>query len=158
MSSDGLRARWKLRRNEPSNRVELGAASANAYFTSKRIRQRVQRKAKPVHRNAQETTAEDVKGQERQTVEDEQDVAKEEWSNTLDLPSHGQMLAELRAVDKCVVSQSRHLEQYFPTWKSELLADYNLLFYGVGSKLALLQVRMVRLIQHSTRGLPCCGS
>ncbi|ETM01443.1 hypothetical protein L917_01980 [Phytophthora nicotianae] len=145
MSSDGLRARWKLRRTEPSNSVELGASSANAYFTSKRIRQRVPRKAKPPPLKERQAAAaaqrrSEKQQKKRQAANDEEDEEEEkQQSSGLELPSRGQLLAELKAVDEHVKPQSRRFEQHFPGWKSELLAGYNLLFYGVGSKLTLLQ-------------------
>ncbi|ETO83858.1 hypothetical protein F444_02182 [Phytophthora nicotianae P1976] len=145
MSSDGLRARWKLRRTEPSNSVELGASSANAYFTSKRIRQRVPRKAKPPPLKERQAAAaaqrrSEKQQKKRQAANDEEDEEEEKQkSSGLELPSRGQLLAELKAVDEHVKPQSRRFGQHFPGWKSELLAGYNLLFYGVGSKLPLLQ-------------------
>lgn len=33
--------------------------------------------------------------------------------------------------------------QHFSLWRSQLLANQNLLFYGVGSKLSLLQVKEI---------------
>ncbi|ETM54637.1 hypothetical protein L914_02061 [Phytophthora nicotianae] len=145
MSSDGLRARWKLRRTEPSNSVELGASSANAYFTSKRIRQRVPRKSKPPPLKERQAAAaaqrrSEKQQKKRQAANDEEDEEEEkQQSSGLELPSRGQLLAELKAVDEHVKPQSRRFGQHFPGWKSELLAGYNLLFYGVGSKLPLLQ-------------------
>ncbi|ETP24936.1 hypothetical protein F441_02146 [Phytophthora nicotianae CJ01A1] len=142
MSSDGLRARWKLRRTEPSNSVELGASSANAYFTSKRIRQRVPRKAKPPPLKERQAAAaaqrRSEKQQKKRQAENDEEEEKQQ-SSGLELPSRGQLLAELKAVDEHVKPQSRRFGQHFPGWKSELLAGYNLLFYGVGSKLTLLQ-------------------
>ncbi|KAK1931326.1 Origin recognition complex subunit 2 [Phytophthora citrophthora] len=136
MSSDGqsLRSRWKKRRREPNNRVELGASSANAYFTSKRIRQRVPRKPKPPPLKDRQTQK-----QPNKQSQDEELEEKEEHSHVLQLPSRGELLAELRAADEHVEPQGRQFKQHFTEWKSELLAGYNLLFYGVGSKLKLLQ-------------------
>ncbi|KAL3662345.1 hypothetical protein V7S43_012672 [Phytophthora oleae] len=140
MSSDGqsLRTRWKERRREPNNSVELGASSANAYFTSKRIRQRVPRKLKPP--SLKDRRAQKQQSNQRVHRQDEEPEEKqEEQSNALQFPSRGELLAELRAADDHVEPQGRRFEQHFPEWKSELLAGYNLLFYGVGSKLKLLQ-------------------
>ncbi|KAG1701884.1 hypothetical protein DVH05_010375 [Phytophthora capsici] len=136
MSSNGqsLRKRWKERRREPNNGVELGASSANAYFTSKRIRQRVPRKPKPPP--LKDRRAQKQPSKQNQKEEDEE---KDELSHALQLPTRVELLAELRAADEHVEPQGRQFEQHFPEWKSELLAGYNLLFYGVGSKLKLLQ-------------------
>ncbi|KAG6966696.1 hypothetical protein JG688_00006657 [Phytophthora aleatoria] len=145
MSSDSLRGRWKARRTEPNCSVELGASSANAYFTSKRIRQRVARKAKPPPLKERQAAAAAAAQSERRTEkqqskrEAEEEEKEKEQSTLLHLPSRGKLLAELRAADEHVESQDQRFEQHFPAWKSELLAGYNLLFYGVGSKLALLQ-------------------
>ncbi|KAL4171782.1 hypothetical protein KRP22_006960 [Phytophthora ramorum] len=126
--SDGLRARFRQRRTAPSDSVELGASSANAYFTSKRLRQRVPRKPKPLPLKEQR-----ARRHQEQEDEDHHD------EGALHLPSRGQLLAELRAADEHVETALGGFTQHFPTWKSELLAGYNLLFYGVGSKLSLLQ-------------------
>jgi hypothetical protein len=141
---NGLRARARQRRTEPSGSVQLGASNANAYFTSKRIRQRVPRKAKPLPLKERQTEAAATPSHAQQTWEkrpnDEDAEAQEERDVGLQLPSRGELLAELRAADEHVEPLGRRFEELFPTWKSELLAGYNLLFYGVGSKLSLLQV------------------
>ncbi|KAF4140088.1 Origin recognition complex subunit 2 [Phytophthora infestans] len=140
-----LRARWKQRRTEPSTSVELGASSANAYFTSKRICQRVPRKTKPSPlkerqaASAAQRRAEKQQSKRQAATDEKQEEEQEEQISGLELPSHSQLLAELRAADEHVESKGRRFEQHFPVWKSELLAGYNLLFYGVGSKLTLLQ-------------------
>ncbi|GMF58552.1 unnamed protein product [Phytophthora fragariaefolia] len=134
----GLRARFRQRRSEPSGSVELGASSANAYFTSKRIRQRVPRKPKPPPLKQRQATQSERSHQEQEGDGDED--GDEGPSSGLQLPSRGQLLAELRAADEHAEHQAGRFERYFPEWKSELLAGYNLLFYGVGSKLSLLQV------------------
>ncbi|TDH71621.1 hypothetical protein CCR75_001748 [Bremia lactucae] len=137
MSSEGLRARWKLRRTEPGNGIELGASSANAFFTSNRIRQRGNRTTKAPPQNGQQATAKS----DRLPLNDQNEIeTKEEQPFGLDMPPHSQLLAELVAVDELVESQTQGFDMYFSTWKGELLADFNLLFYGVGSKLALLQI------------------
>ncbi|KAG7391053.1 Origin recognition complex subunit 2 [Phytophthora boehmeriae] len=160
--SDGLRARFRQRRTQSSGGVELGASSANAYFTSKRLRQRVPRKAKPPplkerqalkqkqqveeekqRKLAKQKEQKDEKQREGEGEgngdEEEEEEEEEEESKGLKLPPRGQLLLALREVDDHVKPQSRRFEQHFPSWKSELLAGYNLLFYGVGSKLSLLQ-------------------
>ena len=150
MSPKGLCARFRQKQSEPSSSVELGASSANAYFTSKRIRQRVPRKAKPAPRDERLAVV-------TRTPSDEQDHQidpetgrklrpKEEIEGqikALQLPLQDELIAELRATDELVVGTTLNqcYEQCFPMWKSEVLAGYNLLFYGVGSKLSLLQVR-----------------
>ncbi|KAE8993018.1 hypothetical protein PR003_g21013 [Phytophthora rubi] len=150
MSDAGLRARFRQRRSEPSGSVELGASSANAYFTSKRIRQRVPRKPKPPplkeRQAADAAAAQSASRAQKQRSHrlspqegEDGDEEDEEPSNALQLPSRGELLAELRAVDEHVEPLARRLERHFPAWKSELLAGYNLLFYGIGSKLSLLQ-------------------
>ncbi|GMF35605.1 unnamed protein product [Phytophthora lilii] len=90
--------------------------------------------SQPVNRPRQKAT-----DQEKAEDEDE-DEEEEEQVDALQLPSRGQLLAELRAADEYVEPRDRRSEQHFPAWKSELLAGYSLLFYGVGSKLLLLQV------------------
>ncbi|CAI5707418.1 unnamed protein product [Peronospora effusa] len=142
MSSDGLRARFRQRQTEPNNSVELGASSANAYFISKRISKRVPRKNKPPPLKKQQTVAiPDVQTQRiapsRQDVEEREE--DDELNRILQLPLHSQLLAELRAVDEQGKPQDRCFESHFSAWKSELLGGYNLLFYGLGSKLSLLQ-------------------
>ncbi|CAI5744373.1 unnamed protein product [Peronospora destructor] len=142
MSSDGLRARFRQRRTEPNNSVELGASSANAYFISKRIRQRVPRKNKPPPLKERQIVAiPDV--QTQGLAQSRQDVAgrekDHEINQTLQLPLRDQLLAELRVVDEHGKPQGRRFESHFSAWKSELLGGYNLLFYGLGSKLSLLQ-------------------
>ncbi|KAL8006292.1 putative origin recognition complex, subunit 2 [Plasmopara halstedii] len=142
MSLDGLRARWNLRRTERCNSVELGAASANAYFTSKRIRQRAPSKVRKRSQNVQHVTNDASPSRiqsKRQRVNEQEADTEIECIRKLDLPSHSQMVAELRAVDEHRIPQYKHFEHFFSTWKCELLANFNLLFYGVGSKLALLQ-------------------
>ncbi|OWZ19756.1 Origin recognition complex subunit [Phytophthora megakarya] len=130
--SDGLRQRAKQRRLEPTDRVELGASAANAFFTSKRIRQRVSRKPKPPPLKERLAQKQNKQGPPQPTEEKEENDA-------LQLPSRGQLLAELRVADGHVQQQDGRFELQFSEWKSELLAGYNLLFYGVGSKLKLLQ-------------------
>lgn len=132
MSSDGLRARWKRRRAAPTTRVELGAASANAYFTSKRLR--VVRPHGP-----QGPAPDDGRIPSKRQRDAKQHDAETEKLARLEWPSPSQILAEVRAVDKHMVPPRGPFERYFSTWKSELLAHFNLLFYGVGSKVALLQ-------------------
>ncbi|KAG7377768.1 Origin recognition complex subunit 2 [Phytophthora pseudosyringae] len=149
MSADGLRERCKQRRREPSSRVELGASSANAYFTSKRLRQRVPRKPKPPPLEARQAAQSQRKGQ----TEEQEEEEVEEQSYALQLPSRGELLAELRAADEHVEPRGRRFEQHFPTWKSELLAGYNLLFYGVGSKLKLLQASADFAATHLSEGI-----
>lgn len=169
MSDAGLRARFRQRRSEPSGSVELGASSANAYFTSKRIRQRVPRKPKPPplkeRQAADAAAAQSASRAEKQRSHrlspqegEDGDEEDEEPSNALQLPSRGELLAELRAADEHVEPQARRLERHFPAWKSELLAGYNLLFYGVGSKLSLLQVSAAWLTVQTSLlfGLICC--
>ncbi|KAI9915055.1 hypothetical protein PsorP6_006959 [Peronosclerospora sorghi] len=122
MSATSLRERVRQRRTEPRPRIELGASSANAYFTSKRIRQR------PVRKTATN---------KQQAVEAH---PANERRDALDFPSRRQVVAALRAVDEHVEAPpTRHVERPFPEWKRHLRAGFNLLVYGVGSKRTLLQ-------------------
>ena len=157
MSPNGLRARFRQKQSEPPTGIELGTASANAYFTSKRIRQRVPRKAKPAPRDERVAVVAQAQVDGPSLHRDDQQLflaqaqsgddgtAQEKGHvRALQVPVPQQVIAQLRASDheRAVVSAvNTCFEQYFATWTSEVLAGYNLLLYGVGSKLALLQVR-----------------
>uniref|UniRef100_A0AAV1TQ43 Origin recognition complex subunit 2 n=1 Tax=Peronospora matthiolae TaxID=2874970 RepID=A0AAV1TQ43_9STRA len=149
MSPRGLRARFRHKQSEPSSSVELGASSANAYFTAKRLRQRVPRKAKPaprIERVAVVTrTLSDGQSHQIDPETGRRKLSPQEelkgHIRALQLPLQDEVIAELRATDELVVGTTltQCYDQDFLMWKSEVLAGYNLLFYGVGSKLSLLQ-------------------
>ncbi|RLN86808.1 hypothetical protein BBJ28_00008088 [Nothophytophthora sp. Chile5] len=158
----GLRARTRQQKARQQASVKFGVASANAFLTANRLKKRAPRKSKPPplaeRMAAQQAAADEARGrskkrakrsEEEELEETEPEEEGEEDDDKLHLPPHGEMLAALKEADECEetqrLRQRKQLEQvtrtHFPTWKSELLAGYNLLFYGVGSKLALLQVK-----------------
>ncbi|CAH0479895.1 unnamed protein product [Peronospora belbahrii] len=154
MTSNGLRERFRQRELEPRNNIELGTSSANAYFTSKQIHQRAcRRKKKPyaAHNNKHPhatsngrnepwnpcSNHDDIKQYENETQHNDNEAHQR-----LEFPTRKQVLDDLRIVDNKHVGERQKnqcYDTYFPAWKSELLAGYNLLFYGLGSKLTLLQ-------------------
>lgn len=137
--TEGLRARARQRQARPGG-VEFGASQSNTYFTSRRLR--VPRKKKPPPRTAlkqqEEAQREQQTEVEAQTEPQQEREPPLEEDTGLHLPARGELLAALKETDEDV-GEHRQFEEHFPAWKSELLAGYNLLFYGVGSKLSLLQ-------------------
>uniref|UniRef100_K3WJN7 Origin recognition complex subunit 2 n=1 Tax=Globisporangium ultimum (strain ATCC 200006 / CBS 805.95 / DAOM BR144) TaxID=431595 RepID=K3WJN7_GLOUD len=137
--------------------VPFGVEQANAYFNARRIKRG--KKKSTTHAN---TKGVSTKGRVARNLKGPAHVGQqtdggsgsagdansdEEEDKKLVLPPRGEMLTVLKQADEREATRraANHkyalprFEQHFPLWRSQLLAGQNLLFYGVGSKVALLQ-------------------
>ncbi|TYZ66014.1 hypothetical protein PybrP1_010405 [[Pythium] brassicae (nom. inval.)] len=130
---DGLRARVRKRKAAADSHVEFGVAQANAYFNARHIK-RAARKPQ-VKRSAQSSNNNSGANNSNTRAQHEDDVdGAQEQPSALVLPAHALTLAALRTADEREAARRALVPEHaLPTF------EQNLLFYGVGSKLELLQ-------------------
>ncbi|KAF1313403.1 Origin recognition complex subunit, partial [Globisporangium splendens] len=158
-SDGGLRARFRKRRAMTETNVPFGVEQANAYFNARRIKRgrkkpatQTRTKGASTKRRAanKQKTPTDAGQQSDDGDESAGDAAMdEEDDKNLVFPPRGEVLTVLKHADEREAARRAEndkyalprFEQHFPLWRRQLLAGQNLLFYGVGSKVALLQCR-----------------